>query len=121
MTLVTRGAERLIMTEDLAEGTITYLRDALGLVQIGYRDQILVRPPSDGEASFFRLPDDGRVSVMVICRTGYTEGSDGLVPFRLTVSVFPADRNQFAINSGTVPGDLPGPALLDRSRHNQGV
>lgn len=116
MTLVTRGAQRLMMAEGLAEGTIRYLRDILGLAQIGYRDQVLVRPPTDDEASFFRLPDDGRVSVIVIYRTGYTADPAGPLPFRLTISVFPADRNQFVMNSGTVPGDLPEPIGLDSVR-----
>lgn len=116
MDLVTRGAKRLMMAEDLAMGTVRYLRDTLGLAQIGYRDRLLVRLPSDAEASFFRLADDGRVSVVVIDRTGYTEGPGGPVPYRLTISVFPADRNQFVMNSGVAPGDLPGPAEPDSVR-----
>jgi hypothetical protein len=28
----------------------------------------------------------------------------------VTFTVFPADRNQFVINAGEVPGDLPEPA-----------
>lgn len=110
MDLVTRGAQQLIAAEDLAEGTISYLRQTLGLEQVGYRDEIRIRPPDEAEAKFFGLPDDGRISVIVILRTGYTDGPGGLVPFRVTVSVFPADRNQFVVNSGTVPGDLPGSA-----------
>ena len=55
------------------------------------------------------LPDDGRVAVAVIYRTAYTAGG---TPFRLAVSVFPADRNQFVISSGEVPGDLARPITL---------
>jgi hypothetical protein len=46
---------------------------------------------------------------MVIVRTGYTGSATGPVPFRVTVSVFPADRNQFVMGSGPVPGDLLDP------------
>jgi GntR family transcriptional regulator len=106
MELVTRGALRLIAAEDIAEGTVTYLHEQLGLVQAGYRDTILVRSPDESEAKFFRLPDDGRISVVVILRTGYADSPDGLVPFRVTVSVYPADRNQFIMNSGAVPDEL---------------
>jgi GntR family transcriptional regulator len=52
--------------------------------------------------------DDGRVQVSEIFRTAYRaasrEDDDGPVPFRLTVSVFPTDRNEFLINLGEVPG-----------------
>lgn len=34
------------------------------------------------------------------------------VPFRLTESVFPIDRNQFVTNAGQVPGPLAEPAVL---------
>jgi GntR family transcriptional regulator len=109
MDLVTRGAQRLIVAEDIEEGTVSYLQDKLGIVQVGYRDRFLVRPPDEDEAKFFRLPDDGRISVVVILRTGYADNPMGPFPFRVTVSAFPADRNQFVMNSGTVPDDLPGP------------
>ncbi|MGH3187621.1 MAG: GntR family transcriptional regulator [Streptosporangiaceae bacterium] len=110
MDMVTRGAQRLIVAEDITEGTVTYLQQKLDLVQVGYRDRILVRAPDEVEAKFFKLPDDGRISVVVILRTGYAGGPDGPVPFRVTISVFPADRNQFVMNSGAVPDELAGPA-----------
>jgi GntR family transcriptional regulator len=31
------------------------------------------------------------------------------MPVRLTVSVYPADRNQFAVNVGKVPDDIIAP------------
>jgi GntR family transcriptional regulator len=110
MDLVTKGAQRLIVAEDITEGTVAYLQKTLDLVQVGYRDRILVRSPDEAEAKFFKLPDDGRISVFVLLRTGYAENPEGPYPFRVTVSVFPADRNQFVMNSGDVPADLPGPA-----------
>jgi GntR family transcriptional regulator len=109
MDLVTRGAQRLLVAKDIAEGTVVYLRETLGLIQVGYSDRILVRPPDQDEVPFFGLPDDGRIAVTVINRTAYTASADGLVPFRVTISVFPADRNQFVSNAGVVPHHLAGP------------
>jgi GntR family transcriptional regulator len=101
MDLVQRGAARLIQAVDMAEGTVAYLRETLGVKQAGYRDTIMVRAPDGSEAAFFRVPDDGRVAVFEIRRTAFDEQG---TPIRLTVSVYPADRNQFAINVGEVPG-----------------
>jgi GntR family transcriptional regulator len=110
MDLVTRGAARLMMTGDIAEGTIAYLHQAIGLMQVGYRDRIVVRAPEEEEYLFFGLPDDGRVPVVSILRTGFADGDRGTVPFRVTFTVLPADRNQLVINSGNVPGHLAAPA-----------
>ena len=49
------------------------------------------------ETALFRLPSDGRVAVVEIFRTGF---DDHGAPIRLTVTVFPADRNKFVINVG---------------------
>jgi GntR family transcriptional regulator len=101
MALVTeRGAQRLIQAVDIVEGTIQYLRDALGIEQVGYRDVISVRTADGTETDFFRLPEDGRVAVFENFRTSYDQ--DGH-PIRLTVTVYPADRNEFVI-------DVPTPA-----------
>jgi GntR family transcriptional regulator len=100
MNLLERGAVRLIQAEEIAEGALTYLEHALGIRQAGLRDRITVRAPSDEETAFFRLPDDGRVAVFEITRTGFDE--DGQ-PFRVTVTTYPADRNQFVMTSGNVP------------------
>ena len=62
------------------------------------------------ESAFFRLPDDGRVSVLEQRRTAYAE--DGR-PVRLTVSVYPADRNQFSLIIGQVPARGPEAAAAD--------
>jgi GntR family transcriptional regulator len=110
MDLVTRGASLLISAEDIPGGAASYLRETLGVEQVGYRDQILVRPPDDDESQFFRLPDDGRIPVVTILRSGYRASEDGPVPYRLTFLVLPADRNQLVINSGEVPGDLAATA-----------
>ncbi len=110
MDFVVRGATLLLDTDDLEEGTVKYLSETLQLKQVGFRDLIAVRAPDTNEAAFFRLPDDGRISVYVILRTGFAQGSDGLVPFRLTESVFPCDRNQFVVNTGKVPDRLSSSA-----------
>lgn len=103
MSLVERGASRLIEPDSIERGTVVYLREALGVQQVGYRDTIAVRAPDETEAAFFRLPDDGRVSVIEVRRTAV---DDQEYPFRLTVSVYPADRNQFAIYVGRFPAEI---------------
>jgi GntR family transcriptional regulator len=112
LELVTKGAVALLMPEDIRGGTVTYLKETLGLVQVGYRDRILVRPPHEDESRFFGLPDDGRISVVSLMRTGYQAGEKGPVPFRVTFTVLPADRNQLVINFGQVPGALAAPAVV---------
>jgi GntR family transcriptional regulator len=100
MSLVTDGAGRLIEAVAIQPGTVDYLREELGLHQAAYRDKITVRVPNAEESAFFRLPDSGRVSVFETFRTAFdTHGK----PFRLTVSVFPTDRNQFVVIAGRVP------------------
>jgi GntR family transcriptional regulator len=103
MWLVTRGADRLMEARDIPEGLVAYLRKQIGLQQAGYRDKLSVRAPDTNETAFFKLPDDGRVPIFEVARTAFDQ--DG-TPFRLTVSVYPADRNQFAVNVGQVPGEL---------------
>ncbi len=96
MELVTgRGARRLIEAADITEGTIQYLRHELGIAQVGYRDVITVRTPNSTETAFFRLPEDGRIAVFENFRTSYDNDGE---PIRLTVTVYPADRNEFVIN-----------------------
>jgi GntR family transcriptional regulator len=101
MTLVQeKQAMRLIQAVDIAEGTVAYLARECGVKQNGYRDLIAVRTPDENETAFFRLPADGRIPVFVLNRVGFYQ--DG-VPFRLTVTVCPADRNRFVIEVGQVP------------------
>lgn len=110
MDYVYRGATDLLMAKEIPGGTAAYLRRALGLTEIGYRSRVLIRAARPDEARFFGLPEDNQVPVVSIIRTGYTAGDDGPVPFRVTFTVLPADRNQFVINSGEVPTDPPSPA-----------
>jgi GntR family transcriptional regulator len=110
MSLVERGALKLIQAPNIIEGTVAYLRTNIGLIQAGYRDKITVRAPDGNEATFFKLPDDGRVAVFEVLRTAFDDGGQ---PFRLTVSVYPADRNQFTVNVGRVPDEVKGPDLAE--------
>jgi GntR family transcriptional regulator len=101
MEFADRGAERLRRARNIDEGTVQYLADTLGIHQKGYRDWITVRAPNPTEAEFFKLPSDGRVPIYEITRTAYDGNGN---PMRVTVSVYPVDRNQFVANTGTVPG-----------------
>ena len=95
-----RGAERLLNDEDIEQGTVKYLEETLGIKQIGYRDWITVRVPDRNEIAFFRLPPDGRIPVFEIFRTAFDQTGN---PMRVTVTIFPTDRNQFIIDVGEVP------------------
>ena len=97
---VAQGADRLIEADNIEEGTVRYLAETLGLRQMGYRDLIKVRTPEATEATFFNLPQDGRVGVFEIFRTAFDQTD---TPMRLTVTVFPTDRNQFIVKVGEVP------------------
>jgi GntR family transcriptional regulator len=100
MKLVEAGATRLLEPAAILPGAGKYLADTLGLRLARYRDTITVRVATAAETSFFRLPDSGLVSVIETFRTAFDTGDK---PFRLTVSVFAADRNQFAVFTGQVP------------------
>jgi len=100
MDLVDRGADRLSRPRNIEEGTVQYLADRLDIHQVGYRDWITVRAPSPAEADFFKLPPDGRVAMYEIFRTAFDRNGQ---PVRLTVTVYPADRNQFIFDVGDVP------------------
>ena len=103
-----RGAQRLRSPRDIEEGTVKYLADVLHLHQNGYRDWITVRAPNPVEADFFKLPPDGRVVVYEIFRTVF---DSNLLPMRLTVTVSPADRNQFVVYVGQVPDPIQSGSL----------
>ena len=107
MSFVARGAGELIQAKDIPGGVVRYLEDVLGIKQVGWRDKISVRPPDQTEALFFGLPDNGRVEVFEIRRIAF---QDSGTPLRLTVTTFPADRNEFVVHVGRVPGEMPTPA-----------
>jgi GntR family transcriptional regulator len=100
MSLVEAGAQRLLRAENIEEGAVAYIEKAAGIRQAGWRDRITVRAPDANEVIFFGLPDDGRVAILQTVRTGFDQTGK---PFRVTVTTYPADRNQFVLESGKVP------------------
>ncbi len=99
MDFVTKGATRLLMAENIEDGAVLYLREAIGIEQIGYRDWITARVPDSIEQEFFGLAHDA--TVFEVFRTGFDQTG---TPLRVTVTVWPVDRNQFIVNVGDVPG-----------------
>jgi GntR family transcriptional regulator len=105
MEFADRGAQRLRSARNIDEGTVEYLGRTLHVRQVGYRDRITVRTPNATEADFFKLPPDGRIPMYEITRTAYDGNKQ---PMRLTVTVYPADRNQFIVDVGDVPDSVDG-------------
>jgi GntR family transcriptional regulator len=96
---VTSGkAPGLLIAEDMEEGVVRYLERTLLRKQIGYRDWITARNPDGNEQTFFHIVHDA--TVFEIFRTGFDEDAQAM---RVTVTVFPADRNQFIVDVGTLP------------------
>ena len=95
-----RGADRLRSSRGIEGGAVQYLRETLGIKQMGYRDWITVRVPNAIEADFFKVPMDGRIAMFEIFRIAFDGNGN---PMRLTVTVLPADRNQLVVNVGDVP------------------
>ena len=110
MWLVENGATELLQAVNMPNGTVWYLADKLDIRQAGWRDTVTVRAPNESETLFFKLPSDGRVSVIETRRTAFDTQSR---PVRLTVTVYPADRNKLAINVGQVPPDVMTPRAAD--------
>jgi GntR family transcriptional regulator len=102
MRFVERGAIRIIQADDITVGVVSYIEQTLGVKQVGRRDRLTVRTPNSTETQFFSLPDDGRVAVFELIQTGYDEAGD---PFRVTITTYPSDRNQFVMNAGKVPAE----------------
>jgi GntR family transcriptional regulator len=100
MSLVEHGATRILQAIDIPNGVVSYLAEVMGVKQVGWRDKITVRTPDLNETGFFRLPEDGRVVVFEAFRTSFDESG---TPLRVTITVYPADRNQFVVNVGDVP------------------
>ena len=72
MPLVEQRCTRLLEAPDVAEGTVEYLREALGIEQAATGTSSSARP-DETETRFFRLPDNGRISVIETRRTAYDE------------------------------------------------
>jgi GntR family transcriptional regulator len=98
MDFIIQGATRLLTAEDITQGAVQYLSESIGLTQVGYRDWITACSADDSEQQFFRIAHDA--TVFELFRTGFDQYKK---PMRVTVTVFPADRNQFIVNVGDVP------------------
>ena len=98
-----KGAARLLEARDIEGGVVDYLR-GLGIDQVGWRDQFILRPPDGNERTFFNLSDRVQVAMLRAQRTGYDKEGN---PIRVTVTIYPGDRNQFEMEAGKVPP--PGP------------
>lgn len=107
-------AERLLKAADIEEGTVRYLAEAWGLDQVGYRDWSKMRAPDADEQQFFNLGPDK--TIFELFRTAFAHASaaiettfprsgvpKGYVPTRVTVTVYPADRNLLVSDYGDVP------------------
>jgi len=109
-------APRLLMAGDIVEGSTSYLETTLGIKQVGYRDWITARTPDMNEQSFFGIEHDA--TVFEIFRTAFDDTGR---PLRVTVTIFPTDRNQFIVNVGNLPDpqyDLPAPENQADEREN---
>lgn len=106
-------ASRLLKPADIKEGTVRYLAETWGLDQVGYRDWTKMRGPDGGEQQFFKLGPDKTIFELfrtafahpasidtVLARSGIP---DGYLPTRVTVTVYPADRNLLVSDYGDVP------------------
>jgi GntR family transcriptional regulator len=98
LELVNRGATRLLMPENIHEGTVKYLGDTLNLTRVGYRDWVTARSPDKNEQELFGLRHDA--TVFEIFRASFSE--DG-TPMLVTVTVYPTDRNHIVYEYGVVP------------------
>jgi len=107
MEFISKGATQLLMAQNIPEGAVSYLATAIGVRQVSYRDWITARLPDDNEQRFFGIGHD--LTVFEIFRTAFDQNQ---TPMRLTVTVFPTDRNQFIVNVGT---DLPDPRYDEES------
>jgi GntR family transcriptional regulator len=97
------GANRLLIAENITDGIVGYVEDTLGVKQVGLHDLITARVANGHEVAFFDLPEDGQVAVFEVSRVGFDEHGR---PLRLTVTVYPADRNYLAYDEGQVPANV---------------
>jgi GntR family transcriptional regulator len=104
MDFITKGATDLLMAKDIEGGTVRYLAEQIGVRQTGYRDWITGRLATEEEQAFFGIGHNA--AVFVDSRVAFDQNN---TPMRLTVTIFPVDRNQLIVNVGP---DVP--ALADK-------
>ena len=109
MTWLQKGAPRLLEPKDIPEGAVEYLANTIHLKQSSYRDLISARQPNDEEKGLFGLTINRLV--LEVYRTSFAE--DG-TPIRVTITAYPADRNQLVYDIGDVPAPPEKPVKPDR-------
>jgi GntR family transcriptional regulator len=95
MDFITKGATDLLMAKDIEGGAVKYLADELGVKQTGYRDWVTGRLATEEEQAFFGIGHNA--AVFVDSRVAFDQNN---TPMRLTVTIFPVDRNQLIVNVG---------------------
>lgn len=103
---VSDGAERLDDAGEIEEGAVAYIEKTLGIKQVGWREHLSVRVANSEESAFFGLTAKPGAQVIEARRTAFDANKE---PIRLTVTVYAADRNQFAYQAGDVPEEVPAP------------
>lgn len=105
------GATRLLVAQDIGgderepdqerptpadqvTGAVAYLAEH-GHKQLSYQDWITARAPDDNEQRFFGVGPE--ITMFEIFRTAFDQDKQ---PMRVSVTVYPADRNQFIVNVG---------------------
>jgi GntR family transcriptional regulator len=110
MDFITKGATKLLMALDIEEGSVSYLDNEIGVRQTGYRDWITGRLATEEEQAFFGVGHNS--AVFVDSRVAFDQNN---TPMRLTVTIFPVDRNQLVVNVGPNV-----PALTQQSKGQRG-
>jgi GntR family transcriptional regulator len=95
---VAKGASKLLMPENIEDGTVQYLGEILGLRRDGYRDWVTARSPGPKEQTLFGLPHDA--TVFEIFRASFAEDGTTML---VTSTVYPSDRNHIVYEYGAVP------------------
>ena len=107
MDFITKGATKLLMAMDIEDGAVRYLDKEIGIRQTGYRDWITGRLATEEEQTFFGIGHNA--AIFVDSRVAFDQNN---APMRLTVTIFPVDRNQFIVNVGP---NVPTLAPADRA------
>jgi DNA-binding GntR family transcriptional regulator len=92
--LVTRGADRLLGSADIVEGTTPYLQEALGIKSIRRRNDFTARPAEKQEEEYFNIPEGRQSQIFEIYSI---ETDDEGKAIRFSVTRLPADRNRIAV------------------------
>ena len=111
MDFITKGATKLLMALDIEEGSVRYLDNEIGVRQTGYRDWITGRLATEEEQAFFGIGHNA--AVFVDSRVAFDQNN---TPMRLTVTIFPVDRNQLIVNVGPNVPELTDKKNLGRDR-----